>query len=161
MWDEEGSVAYESRRMLELVAHQLELSKEMISSSVPLVPAGCSTFIYSKAFFRSIPHRFRVDYFGAKDCNARFIATKLLPLKFSPEGFSDIHKAIEWFTDFSQGNGEDGEELYRLCPGDCSPQYEVLLSNLADQIVLQASVICGPARDSSDNQYDLSFGYSR
>jgi hypothetical protein len=59
---------------------------------------------------------------------------------------------------FTRGKGDDGEELYRLCDGQCSPHYLWVISRDADRLVVDAEVTCGHARDRDDNRYDLSYG---
>ena len=61
------------------------------------------------------------------------------------------------FNEFSQGKGKEGKELYRKCPGSCSPQYDnnLEIDRGSNAMKVTASVVCGHARDKDDNTFML------
>ncbi|MCB0337738.1 MAG: hypothetical protein KDD62_15585, partial [Bdellovibrionales bacterium] len=70
----------------------------------------------------------------------------------------DVSGLQKWINRFSQGKNAAGIQLYKQCPGACSPQYEYLLQKLGTGFEVDAHVICGPARNKWDNRYSISYG---
>lgn len=122
-------------------------------------PTGCDTAKEPMIVFRSIPNKFNSDSSDDAQCRALFTKTKQNPLKYSGNKFGNLEDLNSWFGDFSQGKGKQGGDLYDKCPGDCSPQYFNTIDITGKSYVLNSDVICGPARDKSDNQYKLSVAY--
>ena len=96
------------------------------------------------------------DYGQSQVCQTKLRQTTQNPLNFTPPDFKDAKQFSSWFADFSKGNGEQGERLYKLCPGQCSPAYRVIFSNPKEPIKTAVEVVCGHARDKSDNQYKMT-----
>ena len=151
----EGSLSYESQTMLNEASANLPLA----DPPQDFCPEGCKVSPRPLVVFRSIPNKFLSVYSDAAKCDAFFAQTKKQPLSFPNRVFASQTEFNAWFGDFSQGKGVDGAALYVQCDGDCSPQYICLIQPDADKIHVNAEVICGPARDKSDNQYQLSYGY--
>ena len=151
----EGSISFESERMLKKIETSL-------SSATPpqlSCPASCKISAKPKIIFSSIPNAYLSDYSDKQRCDTLFQQTKASPLLFSGKSFDSLDKFNSWSSDFSQGKGSEGSALYRKCDGSCSPQYYYYLSVAGQAKAVEASVLCGPARDKSDNKYRLAIGY--
>ncbi len=151
----EGSLKAETQKLL--------TEGEKTLSGVP-APAnfcgeGCELAKQPILVFRSTPNKFLDDYGDAEDCKQRFAKTKQDPIRYNSQHFSSLEDLNSWFSDFSQGKGKEGGDLYQRCPGDCSPQYTNLITRDGAKYVLSSEVVCGPARDKSDNQYQLTSSY--
>ena len=78
------------------------------------------------------------------------------PIEYRKTNFASIEAINTWFSDFSQGKGKDGENLYQRCDGLCSPQYTTIIEEKErGSYDVHAQVVCGPARDKNDNNYNL------
>ncbi len=112
--------------------------------------------------FTSVPTTFLE---GEKDdnnvsCDTRFTETQSSPLVYIKNDFKNKDDLINWISNFSQGDGKEGNDLYKKCSGDCSPQYSYKITrNTAGNFSLTASVICGKARNKSDDLYELTITY--
>lgn len=106
--------------------------------------------------FLSKPNVELKGYDEAETCNNLLKATTAAPITYDKRRFPSDDAAKAWYNDLTQGNGQDGADLYKRCPGSCSPQYSSVAYRDGSDIVVSTSIICGPARDKDDNQYDLT-----
>ncbi len=115
----------------------------------PCVPANNARVILS-----TVPRIVKKDY-AEKDYCAKLLArTSDEPLRYKDRTFKSREKLQEWVSEFSQGEGKDGKDLYRRCDKSCSPRYEYVITETKDgRFSVSAEVVCGHARDKSDNMY--------
>jgi hypothetical protein len=100
------------------------------------------------------------DYAEKEACQKYLDQTTSSPLHFVSPDFSNKDEFGEWFADLSQGKGQAGKKLYRLCPGKCSPSYSVVLEDKeANNYLAKVSAVCGHARNKSDNKYQVISEY--
>ncbi len=149
-----GSIRYESGSMLE----KAEMNLPKAEKPSDLCPAGCQISEKPEIIFKAIPNKFLTDYSQYDKCQKLLEETEKTPFNYN-EQFASIGEVESWFSDFSRGNGSDGKDLYNKCSGDCSPQYELIISNSGAKVDLDAEVVCGHERDKKDNQYEISYGY--
>ena len=149
-----NSLKVQSRTLLEQAAAHRKLMAPPPSGC----PAGCKPAGPPLLVFRSVPNMFRADYSDAGVCKKLEAQTRATPFRYGKITFASLDDLNSWFSDFSQGDGPEGKDLYRRCAGECSPQYTNLI-DIAGTFNLVAEVVCGPARDKSDNQYQLSIAY--
>jgi hypothetical protein len=106
--------------------------------------------------FSSSPHMTMPDYDESSTCQQLYTSTQKSPITYSGRSFDSQEEAEEWYDDLTQGDGNDGEDLYARCPGKCSPSYSSVSYKRAGKFIVSTSIICGHARDKDDNQYRLS-----
>jgi hypothetical protein len=151
-----NSLKVQSRTLLE----QAAASRKVMAPPSSGCPAGCKPAGTPLIVFRSIPNQFREDYSDAGTCKKLEALTRVAPIRYNGKTFASLDDLNSWFSDFSQGDAPEGKDLYRRCSGDCSPQYTNLIDITGSSTFnLDAEVVCGPARDKSDNQYRLSIAY--
>lgn len=110
--------------------------------------------------FDSWPSKLKSNYKDKQKCIKLLASTKKQPIIFSNKQFSSVDEFEEWFSDFSQGKGQDGGSLYKQCDGECSPQYHSLLTiGSGSEVTAEVRVTCSHARDKGDNNYNLAYGY--
>ena len=150
-----GSLSFESARLLNLATAS---SVKGQSNRPQVCPAGCRATEQPRKVLRSVPLKFIAEYEEFEQCQVLYQQTKQNPFSYLNRRFKSEATLTDWFQDFSQGKGIDGKDLYSKCPGKCSPQYSYKISKTeADQTInIDATVICGHARDKSDNSYRLS-----
>jgi len=150
-----NSLKAQSRTLLE----QAAASRKVVAPPSGGCPVGCKPAGPPLVVFRSVPNMFRADYSDADMCKKLEAQTRAAPFRYSGKTFASLDDLNSWFSDFSQGDGPEGKDLYRRCAGACSPQYTNLIDIAGSTFNLVAEVVCGPARDKSDNQYQLSIAY--
>lgn len=106
--------------------------------------------------FKSIPHRTLADYDEYSTCQHLYNTTKRKPISFENRMFASEEDVKDWYDDVTRGNGTDGAQLYEQCPGKCSPAYTSITYEKSGHYIVSASIICGHARDKSDDQYRLT-----
>lgn len=144
-----GSLRFESSALLTEALTQLD------SSEAAPCPAECPKRSGAVSL-KTVPHAFLSDYSDAPLCAEHLAQTSAAPLLYENRSFANLEELNTWVGDFSQGKGTDGKDLYQRCPGDCSPQFEYEITKPTPAAIsATARVICGPARDKADNQYDL------
>ena len=145
-----GSLNYETGRMLDAAVERLK--NQTIDCK-----GGCGQ-ADNKIVLKSIPNKFITDSSDSAKCQQYFEQTSKVPLKYKKTFPGGIAELQVWISQFSQGSGAEGKDLYVKCDGACSPQYTYYISFAENQksAQVQADVICGPARDKSDNQYQVS-----
>ena len=87
--------------------------------------------------------------------------TTLTPMRFEPPAFENFESLNAWISDLSQGRGDDGERLYEQCSSNCSPRYTFFIAAHEDGYAVRAEVLCGLARDRSNDQYLISTALKR
>lgn len=151
-----NSLKVQSRILLE----QATASRKVMAPPDSGCPAGCKPAGPPLVVFRSVPNKFRADYSDAEMCKKLETQTRAAPFRYDGKSFASLDDLNSWFSDFSQGDGPDGKDLYRRCSGDCSPQYTNVIDVTTNSTFkLAADVVCGPARDKSDDLYRLSIAY--
>ncbi len=147
-----GSLNFESDRLF----NQAQQRRKELAPPVDLCPAECGRPMLQFAF-TSTPRIFLDSYPDQGSCDALYQLTRQKPLIFTSEPFDQSSDIRDWYKDFSRGANPEGEDLYRQCPGACSPQYKAYITtNSAGRFLIEAHVVCGPARDKTDNTYLLS-----
>ncbi len=150
----EGSIRYESAQLLGKALADFESLKP----PADVCADGCGepkpTLVFS-----SIPKKYRSDYSDKEKCTRLETETKAKPYEYRGRSFPTQDEFNSWFSDFSQGKGKDGSDLYERCDGDCSPQYFTNIVPVGGKLRVDSEVICGQARDKDDNQYVLTFAY--
>lgn len=149
-----GSIRYESGSMLEKAGRNLSKAEKQSD----FCPAGCRISEKPEIIFKAVPNKFLSNYSQYDKCQKLLEETENSPFNYK-EQFESLSGVESWFSDFSRGNGTDGKDPYKKCSGDCSPQYELIISNSGGKIDLDAEVICGHERDKSDDQYEISYSY--
>jgi hypothetical protein len=141
LWNSENSIKFKSKQLL----------------AKALARAGDSN--NAVVVFTSVPTTFlegKTDSAGIA-CETRLAETTKTPIIFSNRIFANDSALLDWISDFSQGDGKEGNDLYKRCSGDCSPQYEYHISKTEEgSYNLTARVICGKARNKSDDLYYLT-----
>lgn len=82
--------------------------------------------------------------------------TAKTPLRYAPSPFATFDALNEWLSRFTQGQGEDGEQLYEICAANCSPRYTFVIAQQSPGYAVQAEVLCGLARDRAVDTYEIS-----
>jgi hypothetical protein len=152
IWESEGSIAYEARKLLQWA------EKEFQRSSVPrdLCPAHCRPAASPSIMFSSIPQKYRTNYEEEGKCLQMLEDMTKSPLVYEPGRFEATENVFDWFNNFSRGKGDDGEDFYAKCGGTCSGRIHTRLDPIDDGWGMVTKVICGPARDKDQNKYDIT-----
>lgn len=87
--------------------------------------------------------------------------TATAPMAFPARDFDDLDGLNRWISDLSQGRGADGKALYARCASNCSPRYTFFIAADDDGFSARAEVLCGLARDKSNDQYLVSTALRR
>jgi len=136
-----GSIRYESNRIFK-EGYDLLVSEQSDDKASLLI-------------IHSIPNKFLQNYSDQEKCEKSLSETKESPIVFNNLSFSSIEELSKWFGEFSRGSGKEGKELYKICAGSCSPQYHLGIRKKESNLLVKADIVCGPARDKSDDQYNL------
>lgn len=146
-----GSLRFESAEMLRAAVRELEKRQ---NCSVSKCPGS------GEIAFEVIPNKTLSTYSDYQSCAEFEAKTTTSRLKFSEQRFDTLESLAEWIGDFSQGKGTLGQELYRLCPGACSPRYFHSIRLSGGEFFALPTAVCGHARDKDDNQYQLRYSLS-
>lgn len=131
-----GSLRFETKNLL-------DKNLELVDSSISLIMS-------------STPREYLTSYSNQEYCAELENKTTKKPLEYS-RSFNSPDELNVWISDFSQGKGEEGSDLYKKCDRDCSPQYNYIISEDENKTLkVTAEVICGHARNKSNNEYQLS-----
>jgi len=128
-------------------------SKSMLNSAIETARADASA---RRIIFKSTPELSMKPDTDDQMCEGFLKATTKEPLKFDDKRFASVDDLTDWIMDFTQGDGADGESLYKQCPGDCSPQYTWWIDAGKNDLMVNARVICGLPRDHDSDKYTLS-----
>ncbi len=152
-WDNfrknKGSLSYESIHLLSIA--KSNLNKQSFECS--------SGSVRKKILFQTVPNKFLKNYTDKDYCLKILEQTKKKPFYFTPGSFSSIENLYDWFSKFSQGNGEEGRKLYEFCDKSCSPRYYNTITLEQNEYSLETKTVCGPARDKEDNNYTLQVSF--
>lgn len=151
----DGSLKAESKKLLD----QATKERATIKPPADACPTGCEVAPNPLLIFSSVPNKLLKDYSDSATCEKLAAQTKTAPFRYDAKSFSSLDDLNAWFSDFSQGKGKDGNDLYEKCPGSCSPQYTNIIDLKGARFILTAQAVCGGARDKDDNQYRLSVAY--
>jgi hypothetical protein len=150
-----GSVRYESGAILQKAQAGIPNAEK----PADLCPAGCELVPKPVIVFKAIPQKFLTSYSDYAKCQALLEQTEKAPFEYDKQ-FGSMSEVQDWFSNFSRGKGTDGKDLYNRCSGQCSPQYEFFISDDGGgKLILDADVVCGHARDKSNNMYNISYSY--
>lgn len=146
------------------ISRSFEQAKMETKGAVPpeeLCKNGCAMSQTPIIYIKSIPLKYLDSYSDKAKCQELYERTRNNPYSYNRDGFSNLDDLFQWMRDLSQGKGSDGKDLYNRCDGDCSPQYDyTIIEGRANQThATQTTVVCGHARDKSDNNYKLEYGY--
>lgn len=153
--NKKGSIRFETKEML----NKAETNLTSAEKPEDLCPSDCKLPDKPKIVFQSIPNNFLESYTQRDECEKLQDQTEESPFIYDGKQFATMQDLENWFSNFSQGKGEDGKDLYERCSGQCSPQYKNIITSDGDMLVLNAQVVCGQARDKKDNNYQISYGY--
>jgi len=147
------SIRSESSRLLSEASSEIRLA----TPPAGVCPSTCAPADAPQVFFRSMPTTFRQDYAQQDHCERLFEETSRQPMTFRGREFESIDKVADWVEDLAMGRGEDGKALYEHCTNGCSPRYYWTISRNGSGLRVDTEVICGPARDRGDNEFELSY----
>lgn len=155
MQDRQGSLSYESNAIF----HEAKAKSSLLQYPGDFCSRGCSLAQTAVLHFKSIPHKVLTEYDDASHCESLRSTSTKKPYVYETTALRTIDELNAWIKELSQGDGEYGEDLYEKCDKSCSPRYEYTVQRMSDaprQYRVQATIICGGARDKDDDQYDLS-----
>jgi hypothetical protein len=132
-----------------------EVQAQKVSLDQKTCVRACSSPVVA-VVFNSTPNMTLNDYDEASSCQKYYEATKATPIVYANREFDSQEDAEGWYEDLTQGDGEDGEDLYERCPGSCSPAYSSVIYKRKEKFLVSTSIVCGHARDKDDNQYRLN-----
>lgn len=159
IWDNwfgrRGSIQRESTALFEQALKRLDSVRPPSHSC----PASCSLASTPSIVFHSAPTLYLDDYSDRRKCKEHLRTTSTTPLRYTEVIPKNVEAIVTWISELSQGKGESGRELYQYCDGSCSPQYNYHIRSSATSVEISADVICGHARDKSDNTYLISMQY--
>ena len=133
----------------------------MATETLSRQPIKCKTPCDSAQIavvFKSSPQIVLTDYEDKAQCELLLSKTTATPIQYRPAIFNSADAAKDWYHDLTQGDGPDGEDLYRRCDGSCSPIYTSTVIKEGENFKITTSIICGHARDKDDDQYLLESG---
>lgn len=148
----------EHPKSIRAVAAKL-LTEALDSPAIPppvVCAVGCEPAKNTAVVYRVAPVAFLPAPAQQALCLDLEKATTAHPLLFSPPEFQTLEKLNAWVLEFSQGRGEQGRQLYAQCGGDCSPRYTFLIAQGPAGLQVDSSVVCGLARDKTNDDYTLS-----
>lgn len=123
--------------------------------------AACAQRDAAQIVYRVAPTAYLADDQQREVCRKFESETSSRPLTFDQREFRSVAELNEWITAFSQGHGEDGRLLYALCSSNCSPRYTFLIAEQNAGYAVKAEVLCGLARDRSNDVYRMSTAVRR
>lgn len=155
MRNAEGSIRFESSKIF---SKYLSLAKTA-PPPPSLCPEPCKPSSSPLVIFSSSPNKTLDNYDEVEECSKFLVNTQNNPLIYPNRIFNSTDELSQWFNDFSQGKGVDGEDLYEKCPGLCTPALTAKISIAGSSYKVDTSVICGHARDRDDNSFVLKYGF--
>jgi len=150
------SISAQASLLLRKAQEQLGKAKPPESKACS---ANCSVSQPPHIMLSVVPNAFLKKYADAEKCEGLLKQTSSRPYKFGPHRARSEKELTAWLSDVSRGKGRDGTALYAKCDGRCSPRYFMDVARDGDGFVANLEVVCGPARDKTDNRYDISSGY--
>lgn len=116
-------------------------------------PKNCKVGL-TEMIFSTIPSKFKTSYSDKTKCEKYLKKTSKQPIVYKKK-FKTMEKLHKWYSEFSRGKEKEGEDLYKKCDGECSPSYKLFTKEMNGEYDVRVEVICGHARDKSDNMYKL------
>jgi hypothetical protein len=123
---------------------------------VPDCGPGCAAPASPSVIYKVDPTVFLPEAEQQAMCLSLEDETAAKPLRFEQRAFASLEQLHDWMMEFSQGRGDDGKQLYAQCGGNCSPRYTFRIQQDGDNLVINADVLCGLARDRKSDQYLVS-----
>lgn len=123
--------------------------------------AACAQRATAEIVYRVAPTAYLADDQQREVCRKFESETSSHPLTFNQRQFRSVDELNEWIMAFSQGHGEDGRLLYKLCSSNCSPRYTFLIAEQNTGYAVKTEVLCGLARDRSNDVYRVSTAVRR
>lgn len=123
--------------------------------------AACAQRDKAEIVYRVAPTAYLADNQQREVCRKFESETSSHPLTFNQRQFRSVDELNDWITAFSQGHGEEGRLLYELCSSNCSPRYTFLIAEHNVGYAVKAEVLCGLARDRSNDVYRVSTAVRR
>ena len=143
---------------LSAVAQRL-LHKALAGEAAPAprdCEPDCPPNATSEVVYRVTPIEFLAPERQHDVCLRFESETTAEPLRFEEKRFDTVEDLNTWIMDFSQGKGDEGKKLYAQCSSNCSPRYTFLIAQHNAQYQVRTEVLCGLARDKSNNQYRIT-----
>ncbi len=156
---EKGSVGFvknlaESEDSIRVIADkQLRAALESETSDQSSSPLEASN---TRIIYRVKPIEFLPKTVQNQVCIQLEEETSVTPLKYGPNEFTSVTGLNDWIMSLTRGNGEDGKLLYKQCGSNCSPRYTFSINTKESNYVVNTEVLCGLARDTSSDLYELS-----
>ena len=122
---------------------------------------NCTSVGSAEVVYRVAPTEFLAPEDQHAVCLAFESETTDNPLRFDSRAFDTMDEMNDWIMEFSQGQGEDGKRLYQQCSSNCSPRYTFLIAGQRTGYEVKTEVLCGLARDRSNNRYHISTSLRR
>lgn len=139
--------------------------KSALTAENTRLPEGCESFCggaeVPEVVYRVAPVAFLADDKQNDVCVAFEEQTSADPMLFGARSFASVAELNDWIMAFSQGRGDDGKLLYERCSSNCSPRYTFLIGQENSGYEVRAEVLCGLARDKSNDQYLISTALRR
>ena len=151
----EGSLRFETAQML---GSALKNAKTAIPPA-GLCPQECKAAVAPLVLFSATPHKLLDKYSDKTECEKLLSQTSTVPFEYSGLKFASSEDLANWFNEFSQGKGSQGKDLYLKCYGSCSPRYLTEITPSNSSFNAATKVVCGHARDKSDDMYELKVTY--
>lgn len=155
LFNREGSMSYESEKAFRVAQTQISQAKKPHA----LCRKPCEVSDAPSISLRSTPSAFKSQYSDYDYCQRKTEETSQSPLRFQQNGFRTLEELSSWIERFSQGKGKEGKELYEACDASCSPRYHYRIMEVDDLYSVHAEIVCGHARDKSENSYMLEYSY--
>ncbi len=149
-----GSLSYESEAIFNRAKDRLR----ELEAPEQFCKGNCKVRSIPFVYFKSNPKKLLSDYKDREYCQDLESKSTLSPIRYSRSGISSVKELVDWIGELAQGKGEEGRDLYARCDRSCSPRYEYQITKKdANDTTYFATVrvTCGPARDKSDNLYEL------
>lgn len=127
----------------------------------PACDTACAQRDKAEIVYRVAPTAYLADNQQREVCRKFESETSSHPLTFNQRQFRNVDELNEWIMAFSQGQGEDGRLLYELCSSNCSPRYTFLIAEQNAGYAVKAEVLCGLARDRSNDVFRVSTAVRR
>ncbi|MBX7142871.1 MAG: hypothetical protein K1X79_00295 [Oligoflexia bacterium] len=143
VWKSKGSLAYESEKSLRLGSERLKSADSACHASLIL---------------SVVPNKTLESHEQNSICARLENKTSKSPLIYSAPDLLSLEAVSSWITKLSRGSGTAGNDLYRRCPGSCSPRYMHRISYTSEapeHFSVISEAICGQVRDKDDNRFQL------
>lgn len=150
-----GSLSYETGELLKAT----ENAQRGLEPPKDFCPASCKLRPLSVIALSTVPIKFLTEYKDREKCEKLLKITQTEPFQYADRVFNNMEEFYDWYNDFSQGEGPDGEDLYKRCDGLCSPQYLSRIEKQGENLVVTSDVVCGPARDKGDDTYQINSNF--